>query len=204
MTDEFPPQKASNAESVSIWWRHHATFIRVYLSHLYITASDLLANVYPFNNLIFPNTLMCCWCHFDGRERMIAMISIRGNTCESLTAKHAIFAVTLFDQKIRLPYLSPALQRVVIRLWQCSALDDLSHWGRDKMTAISQTIFSNWFYWMKTSKPRFTGICAGNSPMTGEFPAQMASNAENVPFDEAIMTYYLFWFHNVCFRDWFN
>ena len=32
----------------------------------------------------------------------------------------------------------------------------------------------------KTSKRRVTGLCAGNSPVTGEFPAQMASNAENV------------------------
>ena len=32
----------------------------------------------------------------------------------------------------------------------------------------------------KTSKLRVTGLWAGNSPGTGEFPAQMASNAENV------------------------
>ena len=32
----------------------------------------------------------------------------------------------------------------------------------------------------KISKLRVTGLCAGNSPCTGEFPAQMASNAENV------------------------
>ena len=32
----------------------------------------------------------------------------------------------------------------------------------------------------KTSKLRVTGLCAGNSPETGEFPAQMTSNAENV------------------------
>ena len=32
----------------------------------------------------------------------------------------------------------------------------------------------------KTSKLRVTGLCAGNSPGTGEFPAQKASNAENV------------------------
>ena len=32
----------------------------------------------------------------------------------------------------------------------------------------------------KTSKFRVTGLCAGNSPGTGEFPAQMTSNAENV------------------------
>ena len=32
----------------------------------------------------------------------------------------------------------------------------------------------------RTSKLRITGLCAGNSPGTSEFPAQMASNAENV------------------------
>ena len=32
----------------------------------------------------------------------------------------------------------------------------------------------------KTSKLRVIGLCAGNSPETSEFPAQRASNAENV------------------------
>ena len=32
----------------------------------------------------------------------------------------------------------------------------------------------------KTSKLHVAGLCAGNSPGTGEFPTQMASNAENV------------------------
>ena len=32
----------------------------------------------------------------------------------------------------------------------------------------------------KTPKLRVTGLCEGNSPVTGEFPAQRASNAENV------------------------
>ena len=32
----------------------------------------------------------------------------------------------------------------------------------------------------KTSKLRVTGLCAGNSPGTGEFPTQRASNAGNV------------------------
>ena len=31
-----------------------------------------------------------------------------------------------------------------------------------------------------TSKLRVTGLCEGNSPLTGKFLAQMASNAENV------------------------
>ena len=41
----------------------------------------------------------------------------------------------------------------------------------------------------KTSKLRVTGLCAGNSSKTGEFPAQMASNAENVS---------IWWHHHGC------
>ena len=33
---------------------------------------------------------------------------------------------------------------------------------------------------MKTYKLRVIGLCEGNSPMTGEFPSQRASNAESV------------------------
>ena len=39
------------------------------------------------------------------------------------------------------------------------------------------------------SKLRVTGLCAGNSPGTGEFPAQMASNMvtrKKFPFDDVI------------------
>ena len=41
----------------------------------------------------------------------------------------------------------------------------------------------------KTAKLRATGLCEGNSPVTGEFPAQMASNAEMFPFDDHKMTF---------------
>ena len=34
--------------------------------------------------------------------------------------------------------------------------------------------------WKKASKLRVTGLCVGNSPVTDEFPAQMASNTEKV------------------------
>ena len=40
----------------------------------------------------------------------------------------------------------------------------------------------------KTSKLCITGLCAGNSPVTGEFPAQRASNVENVS---------IWWCHHV-------
>ena len=44
----------------------------------------------------------------------------------------------------------------------------------------------------KTSKLRVTGLCGGNSPGTGEFPAQMASNVENVS---------IWWRHHVSPRS---
>ena len=40
----------------------------------------------------------------------------------------------------------------------------------------------------KTSNLYVTGLCGGNSPITGEFRAQRASNAENVP---------IWWHHHV-------
>ena len=40
----------------------------------------------------------------------------------------------------------------------------------------------------ETSNLRATGLCEGNSPVTGEFPAQRASNAENV---------FIWWRHHV-------
>ena len=39
----------------------------------------------------------------------------------------------------------------------------------------------------KTSKLRVTGLCAGNSPVTGEFPAQRTITRKMFPFDDVIM-----------------
>ena len=48
----------------------------------------------------------------------------------------------------------------------------------------------------KTSKLRFTGLCADNTPVTGEFPAQKTSNAENVS---------IWWrHHNEILHFWVN
>ena len=44
----------------------------------------------------------------------------------------------------------------------------------------------------KTSKLRVTGLCKGNPPLTGGFPSQSASNAENVPFDDVIIISFLY------------
>ena len=45
----------------------------------------------------------------------------------------------------------------------------------------------------KTSKLRVTGLCDRNSPVTGEFPAQRASNAKNVS---------IWWRHHSFLFEW--
>ena len=69
---------------------------------------------------------------------------------------------------------------VVIATWT-------SHWrhnGRDSDSNHQpHHCLPNRLFWRrskKTSKLSVTGLCAGNSPVTGEFPAQMASSAENI------------------------
>ena len=46
------------------------------------------------------------------------------------------------------------------------------------LTIVYSTVYSDRS--KQTSKLHVTGLCVGNSPGTGEFPAQMASNAQNV------------------------
>ena len=51
-----------------------------------------------------------------------------------------------------------------------------------QITGVS-SVYWTFFIWRKskkTSKLRVSGLCKGNSPVTDEFPAQMASNAEKV------------------------
>ena len=58
------------------------------------------------------------------------------------------------------------------------------HNGRDSVSNHQphDCLLNRWFIRRskKISKPRVTGLCVGNSPGTGEYPAQMATNAENV------------------------
>ena len=64
-----------------------------------------------------------------------------------------------------------------------------SWWVQWRLKSPASPLLNFWFRRRskKTSKLRFTGLCVGNSPGIGEFPAQKASNAENVPFDDVIM-----------------
>ena len=75
--------------------------------------------------------------------------------------------------------------------WHHDGRDSFSnHQPRDCLLNLLFRYKSN-----KTSMLRVTGLCAWNSPGTGEFPAQMASYAEHVS---------IWWRHHVssCYGCW--
>ena len=66
------------------------------------------------------------------------------------------------------------------------------HNGRVVVTIVYSTVHSSADQ-RKISKLRITGLCAGNTPVAGEFPAQMASYAENVS---------IWWRHYEIITNW--
>ena len=72
----------------------------------------------------------------------------------------------------------------------CSLIYAFKHtllWRHNEPDGVSNQLphdcSLNRLFWRrskKTSRLRITGRCARNSPVTGEFPAQRSSNAENV------------------------
>ena len=66
--------------------------------------------------------------------------------------------------------------------WRHIDRDGVSnHQSHDCLLNYSIQLFTQFKAHIKeTSKLRVTGLCAGNSPVTGELPAQRASNVENV------------------------
>ena len=123
VTGGFPSQRASNAEYVFVWWRHHDTYFLRSLSEFQWSRATYIDQMMPITaaDVISPNLsplrLSLRWRH-NGRDGV---------------SNHHCFLNRLFGRRSK-----------------------------------------------KTSKFRITGHCVGNSPGTGEFPAQMASNAENV------------------------
>ena len=56
------------------------------------------------------------------------------------------------------------------------------------LTIVWSTVYSGSL--KETSKFRVTGLCAGNSPVTGEFPAQRARR-KMFPFDDVIKSVFI-------------
>ena len=113
----------------------------------------------------------------DGRQVLFALF------CCGYIVVHVILLLIFFQGSlidieviVELPSSSEVLNIWITIQWRHNGRDSVSnHQPHD---CLLNGLFKRRS--KKTSKLRITGLCVGNSPGTGEFPAQMASNAENV------------------------
>ena len=108
-------------------------------------------------------TLLCTSCHMD------VVYALCENNMDQYSREVRSKETSHWNVKV-VGVTEPAL------LWRHNGHSGVSN--RHPHDCLLNRLFRR--RWKKTSKLRVTGLCVGNSPVTGEFPAQMASNAENV------------------------
>ena len=139
VTGEFPTQRSSNAEKVSIWWRHHVRLKSYCISSRlrWIPLHSIIRNCY---------ISQLPWPILQQPELQISRQSSdwKGKQWpqnESLWKLHGLFLGRCVC------HFKCANFKHTLRIYIWSIV--LTHWGRDKMDAISQTTSSSAFSWMK-------------------------------------------------------
>ena len=148
----------------------------------------------------WPHRCTWCWSIYYG-----ANLPISGQTCDvvdmSICTPSQIHVCTYFEYNFDTHVDLICLCRMIPSSgWRFhhyqTCLSCASQWHHTEHDDVSnhqphQCLLSRLFgrRSKKTSKLRVTGLCAGNSPGTGEFPAQTSSNAEMFPFDDVIMVH---------------
>ena len=65
-------------------------------------------------------------------------------------------------------------------------MSSLSYNDKSQITSLT-IVYSSVYSGADQRKLRVTGLCEGNSPVTGEFPAQRPVTRKIFPFDDVIM-----------------
>ena len=162
VTGGFPSPRASKAETVPIWWRHHDC-------PRYFCAT--ITHIAKFMGPTWGPPGSC-------RPQMGPILApwtvLSGNTLGLVTHIYVSLNYLVID--------SSKFSHLFI--WNADGSLQWSHNERDgvsnhqRLDCLLNRLFSRRS--KKTSKLRVTGLCEGNSPLTGAFPAQRASQAENV------------------------
>ena len=91
-------------------------------------------------------------------------------------------------------YLARTLEASRVKRFHCHYNDVIMSTVASQSTSLTIVLFRRRS--KKASKLRVTGLCEGNSPETGEFPAQKASNAEMLPFDDVTMVFTVYYWRS--------
>ena len=115
--------------------------------------------------------------HSDAHLRLLCHIV---TIADIRTARPCLFSTRGLNELCRPWACSDILHGVLVCLmslqWRHNGRDSVSYHKSD------DCLLKRLFRWRSTKTPklRVTGLCAGNLSGTGELPAQMARNAENI------------------------
>ena len=147
---KFSPDRIPVKLHASQWWRHRDAF-QIHMCKMLQFLNSLHKNVILLMLFLF--------CEFQCKHMLLVLVGIA-------TVINALLWA-------RLAYICPKSSPL---RWRHNGHDCVSnHQPHD---CLLNRLFRRRS--KKTSKLRVTGLCAGNSRGTGDFPAQMASDAENV------------------------
>ena len=151
------------------WYKHNKTNTTKQntkkMAHIFLDILHITSEV---------GLMKLCYVSFTVLNSTLTMISLKTDGC-------FIHTVAPYYTNQLLAYYLVNSQQLI---WRSRSTLEWRHNGRDGVSNhLPRDCLLNRLFRRsskKTSKFRVTGLCAGNSPVTGEFPAQMASNAENV------------------------
>ena len=138
------------------------------MSDVRIGQTELFLPQIIFHKLSF---IPCLYCVKSLVENIVVIpVCLRSKPCVYLIVRHIFLTLKCLKVCKNVIYVCTLLQ------WGLYGRDSVSnHQPHDFLLNRLFRCRSK-----KTSKLGVTGLCAGISPGTGEFPAQMASNSENV------------------------
>ena len=170
-----------------LWWQHWIIFIRCYkkCSLFHLCYYDMMKTILMTSNsatyFIIDNSVFNFHTPYFLRRGFVV-------------ARTNMMAI---HQRTLLKYYSPVQIMLSAHMPQQTKPLQWRHNGHDSVSNHQphDCLFSRLFRRRskKTSKFLVTGLCAGNSPGTSEFPVQMVSNAENLS---------IWWRHYIIITKW--
>ena len=174
---EFPAQMASNAENVSIWWRHHDM------------AHQNTKKPYTFYVIDTPYGMVDIG-HYWLR---LWLANCKNELQNKIDIFFQSFHSTKYIWNFRLLYTGRFVQSVVFSMGHALHIYPL-HWRHNDHDSVSNhqphgCLVNRLFRRRskKTSKLRVTGLCVGNSPGPVNSPHKGSVTRKMFPFDDVIM-----------------
>ena len=142
VTGEFSSQRASNAENVSIWWRHHVMTVTSLTPERCDSGfkSGIPNTCYGLGSWAILVKALSGECHGIHVTRW----SINNGSDSALCRQATSHYLRQCGPSSMSPYHMASLDPNNISPYT----QTLTLWGRDEMTVIFQTSFSNGFSWM--------------------------------------------------------